>query len=79
VIENTEEVASKRNIHERSECSRMRVTTEVRLESQPQYVCILEMELEMIKREIELKIRSSMTDFASCINSPDARAETIQD
>jgi hypothetical protein len=36
------------------------------------------MELEMIKREIELlKIRSSMTDSASCTNpAPDARAGT---
>jgi hypothetical protein len=66
-IEDMEEAANERSIHEWTECSRERANTEVRLESRARDVCILEMELEMIKQEIKLlKIRSPMTDSASC-------------
>ncbi|KAH0949526.1 hypothetical protein HN011_011693 [Eciton burchellii] len=80
-IEDTEKAVSERSIHERPECGRERAITEIRLESQARDIRILEMELKMIKREIELlKIHSLMTDSASCTNpAPDARASTKTD
>jgi len=46
-IEDTEEAASERSIHERPECDQEGATIEIRLESQVQDIRILEMELGM--------------------------------
>jgi len=56
VIEDTEEVANEGNIH----------GTEIQSECQSRDTCILEMELEILKGEIELlKIRLPITNSAS--------------
>jgi len=69
------EVANEESSHERPECGQERGTTETRSSPQPRDASEIEMELEKLRRELELlKARSATSSANDTHRTPEARA-----
>jgi len=69
------EVANEESSHERPECDQERGTTETRSSPQPRDASEIEMELEKLRRELELlKARSATSSASDTHRTPEVRA-----